>query len=69
LLLVALAYAAQAISLWLLPRLGALAEPARLGSQRRLQWLSTIGIDVLAFSLLHVLEPSSSSSSSSPSSR
>lgn len=54
--LVALAYAAQAISLWLLPRLGALAEPARLGSQRRLQWLSTIGIDVLAFSLLHVLE-------------
>ncbi|MCE2907503.1 MAG: histidine kinase, partial [Burkholderiaceae bacterium] len=54
--LVALAYAAQAISLWLLPRLGALAEPARLGSQRRLQWLSTIGIDVLAFSLLRVLE-------------
>ena len=54
--LVALAYAAQAISLWLLPRLRALAEPARLGSQRRLQWLSTIGLDVLAFSLLHVLE-------------
>ncbi len=54
--LVTLAYAAQAISLWLLPRLGALAEPARLGSQQRLQWLSTIGIDVLAFSLLHVLE-------------
>ena len=54
--LVALAYAAQAISLWLLPRLRALAEPARLGSQRRLQWLSTIGVDVLAFSLLHVLE-------------
>jgi two-component system sensor histidine kinase PilS (NtrC family) len=58
--LVALAYAAQALSLWLLPRLRILAEPARPGSQRRLQWLSTIGIDVLAFSLLHVLEAGAS---------
>jgi two-component system sensor histidine kinase PilS (NtrC family) len=54
--LVTLAYAAQAISLWLLPRLGALAEPVSQGSQRRRQWLSTIGVDVLAFSLLHLLE-------------
>ncbi len=53
--LVALAYAAQAITLWLLPRLGALAEPVSHGSQRRRQWLSTIGVDVLAFSTLHLL--------------
>lgn len=54
--LVALAYAAQAISLWLLPRLGALAEPVNSEAQRRRQWLSTIGVDVLAFSTLHLLE-------------
>jgi len=54
--LVALAYAAQAISLWLLPRLGALAEPVHSEAQRRRQWLSTIGVDLLAFSVLHLLE-------------
>jgi two-component system sensor histidine kinase PilS (NtrC family) len=54
--LVTLAYAAQAISLWLLPRLGALAEPVNSGAQRRRQWLSTIGVDVVAFSALHLLE-------------
>jgi two-component system, NtrC family, sensor histidine kinase PilS len=54
--LVALVYAAQAITLWLLPRLGALAEPVSGASQRRRQWLSTIGVDVAAFSLLHLLE-------------
>jgi two-component system, NtrC family, sensor histidine kinase PilS len=53
---VTLAYAAQAISLWLLPRLGALAEPATGVAARRRQWLSTIGVDVLAFSLLHAFE-------------
>jgi two-component system, NtrC family, sensor histidine kinase PilS len=54
--LVALVYATQAITLWLLPRLGALAEPVSGASQRRRQWLSTIGVDVAAFSLLHLLE-------------
>jgi two-component system, NtrC family, sensor histidine kinase PilS len=54
--LIALAYAAQAISLWLLPWLGALAEPVSGAQQRRRQWLSTIGVDVVAFSLLHLLE-------------
>jgi two-component system sensor histidine kinase PilS (NtrC family) len=54
--LVTLAYAAQAISLWLLPRLGALAEPVSESSQRRRQWWSTIGIDLLAFSVLHLNE-------------
>jgi two-component system sensor histidine kinase PilS (NtrC family) len=54
--LVALVYATQAITLWLLPRLGALAEPVSGTNQRRRQWLSTIGVDVTAFSLLHLLE-------------
>jgi two-component system sensor histidine kinase PilS (NtrC family) len=55
-LLVTLAYAAQALSLWLLPRLGGWAEPARQDSQWRRQWWSTIGVDVLAFSMLHLHE-------------
>jgi two-component system sensor histidine kinase PilS (NtrC family) len=54
--LVAMVYATQAITLWLLPRLGALAEPVSGTNQRRRQWLSTIGVDVTAFSLLHLLE-------------
>jgi two-component system sensor histidine kinase PilS (NtrC family) len=54
--LVAVLYATQAISLWLLPRLGALAEPASGAGALRRQWLSTIGVDVLAFSVLHLLE-------------
>ncbi len=53
---ISLAYAAQAITLWLLPRLGALAQPASQLSERRRRWLSTIGIDLLAFMLLHLLE-------------
>jgi two-component system, NtrC family, sensor histidine kinase PilS len=56
--LVSLAYAVQAITLWLLPRFGALAEPQSQGAQRRRQWLSTIGVDLLAFSVLHLLEVS-----------
>lgn len=55
-LAVSMAYAVQAILLWLLPWLGALAEPVNSAAQRRRQWLSTIGVDVLAFSLLHWLE-------------
>ena len=55
-LLVVLAYAVQAVVLWLMPRLGALAGPVSAVRQRRLQWLSTIGVDLLAFSLLHTLE-------------
>ena len=60
LVLVSVLYAAQAISLWLLPRFwraGPMAGHARL---RRSQWLATIGTDVFAFSTLHVLGPSSS---------
>lgn len=53
---ISLLYAAQAISLWLLPRLGGLTEPALKIGDRRRRWLSTIGVDLLAFTLLHLLE-------------
>jgi two-component system sensor histidine kinase PilS (NtrC family) len=54
--LVSMVYAVQAITLWLLPRFGALADPQLQVRQRRRQWLATIGVDLVAFSLLHVLE-------------
>lgn len=55
-LLLCLAYAAQAISLWLI-------QGARDGRELPdhlvpRQWLSTIGVDLLAFLLLRVLDPS-----------
>jgi two-component system sensor histidine kinase PilS (NtrC family) len=55
-ILLCLAYASQAVSLWLLhgsrdDRL----QPDRLQPR---QWLSTIGVDLIAFSALRVLEPS-----------
>ncbi len=55
--LLCLAYAAQSITLWLLPRFGALAQPRPQDSpaQRRRQWLLTIGVDLVAFTALHVL--------------
>jgi two-component system, NtrC family, sensor histidine kinase PilS len=61
--LVSVLYAAQALALWLLPSLGGLdrgesqmlPEPAA-AARRRQQWLATIGVDLLAFSLLHMLE-------------
>jgi two-component system sensor histidine kinase PilS (NtrC family) len=56
--LVSLLYAVQAIVLWLLPRFNPV-EPGPQG-QRRRRWLSTIGVDLLAFSVLHVLEAGSS---------
>ena len=61
--LVSLAYAVQAITLWLLPRFGRLAVVSDLGQPhagRRRQWLATIGVDLLAFTLLHLLEVGSS---------
>ena len=57
---ICLAYAAQAIVLWLLPRFRSLALPQGLASRRRAQWLATIGVDLLAFGSLHVLEAGSS---------
>ncbi len=54
--LVSLAYAAQAITLWLLPRFGPMAQSLPLVQQRRRQWFATVGVDLLAFSLLHHME-------------
>ncbi len=52
-------YAAQAMVLWLLPRFqrSPRSPPSKLG---RRQWAATIGVDVIAFSMLHVLETTSS---------
>ena len=54
--LISLLYGVQAVTLWLLPRFGALAQPQSQGRQRRRQWLATIGVDLAAFALLHLLE-------------
>jgi two-component system, NtrC family, sensor histidine kinase PilS len=62
--LVSMLYAAQAILLWLLPRWGGLAPGdmrswAATGApaaHRHRQWWTTIGVDLLAFTFLHVLE-------------
>jgi two-component system sensor histidine kinase PilS (NtrC family) len=56
---VCLVYALQAVVLWLLPRFRELAELHAQPPQRRRQWLATIGVDLLAFSLLHLLDPGS----------
>ncbi len=55
--LLCLAYAIQAVTLWLLPRFAALTQPLPQDSvaQRRRQWLATIGVDLVAFSALHLL--------------
>ncbi len=55
-LLACLAYASQAISLWLLAeREGAPSAPNRRLVRR--QWVMTIGVDLLVFSLLHLADP------------
>lgn len=56
LILVSLAYAAQAITLWVLPSFGPLTQSMPLVQQRRRQWFATVGVDLLAFSLLHHME-------------
>lgn len=57
--LVVIAYAVQAVTLWLLPRFGALA-PAPGEPQRKRRWWATIGVDLVAFALLHLLESGAS---------
>ena len=58
--LIALGYAAQAITLWLLPRFRPLAAPQTTRARRRRQWLATIGVDLVAFTSMHLLELGSS---------
>jgi len=52
--LLCVAYGVQAITLWLLPRFGSLALPQPSARRRVRQWLATVGVDLVAFSLLHV---------------
>ncbi len=53
-------YALQAASLWLLPSLRNLRASADGAHFRRRQWLATIGVDLAAFGLLHVLDAGAS---------
>ena len=56
LVMISLVYAVQAISLWLLPRFRPTVHPDKQLQRRKRQWLATIGLDVLAFTMLHLLE-------------
>lgn len=58
--LLCLAYAAQAISVWLLPRAWAAAVVGRGRRSARMMWAATIGVDLGAFGGLHLLELGSS---------
>jgi two-component system sensor histidine kinase PilS (NtrC family) len=58
LILVCLAYAVQSITYWMLPRLRTAEDALPMTQLRRRQWLATIGMDLLAFAALHLLDPS-----------
>ena len=55
-LIICPAYAAQALALWVFPKLAWLSEPQVGAIPRRRQWLATVGVDLLVFTLLHALE-------------
>jgi len=54
--LISVAYGVLALSLWLLPRRERV-EPKALARAMGVPWLTTIGVDLVAFSALHVLTP------------
>ncbi|HSW25482.1 MAG TPA: histidine kinase, partial [Burkholderiaceae bacterium] len=56
LILLCLGYAAQSVTLWMLPQVRPGESPpmTRLG---RRQWLATIGVDLLVFAALHLFDP------------
>ena len=58
--LVSVAYAALAISMWLLPRFRPPPPPQALARLRSPQWLATIGADIVCFTALHLLAAGSS---------
>jgi two-component system sensor histidine kinase PilS (NtrC family) len=58
--LLCIGYAVQAITFWLLPRFKRFSTPQTHERQRRTQWLSTIGVDLIVFAGLHILELGSS---------
>ncbi|MDH5540196.1 MAG: PAS domain-containing protein, partial [Rhizobacter sp.] len=53
-------YAALAIGMWLLPRFWAAAMPRSMSGLSGLQWIATIGADLICFTLLHLLSPAGS---------
>jgi two-component system sensor histidine kinase PilS (NtrC family) len=55
-----IAYAALAISMWLLPRFWRSAAPHTFARLRSPQWIATIGADLAFFTGLHVASPGSS---------
>jgi two-component system, NtrC family, sensor histidine kinase PilS len=58
--LVSLAYAVVSISMWLIPRMWPAANRRAMARPSSPHWLLTIGLDMLAFTSLHVLAPGSS---------
>jgi two-component system sensor histidine kinase PilS (NtrC family) len=56
LVLLCLGYAAQSVTLWMLPQLRAPVDGAMTRLGRR-QWLATIGTDLVVFSALHLYDP------------
>ena len=59
-MLLSLAYAAQSLSMWLLPRHWRAGPSAGMGRLRKPQWIATIGADGVCFVALHLLAPGSS---------
>jgi two-component system sensor histidine kinase PilS (NtrC family) len=59
-ILVSVAYAGLALSMWALPKYRRVPTPSVLARLRSRQWLATIGVDLLCFTALHVLAPGSS---------
>ncbi len=55
---VCILYAAQTLTLWVLPRFRGMGRRTQSRLTRR-QWFATIGFDLLIFSLLHALDPGS----------
>ena len=53
-------YALQAALLWLVPSLREWTSPRGFAYLRRRDWLATIGVDLAAFGLLHVLDAGTS---------
>ncbi|HEY6514156.1 MAG TPA: ATP-binding protein [Burkholderiaceae bacterium] len=56
LILLCLGYAAQSVTLWMLPQMRPGEAPAMTRLGRR-QWLATIGVDLLVFAALHLFDP------------
>jgi two-component system sensor histidine kinase PilS (NtrC family) len=58
--IISLVYAALSLSMWLLPHFKHAVQPHELARLRGPQWLATIGADIVCFSALHLMSPTSS---------